>query len=292
MGPSKMNENISAFLTDVFELTAERSKIAETQVRDQCKNGNTSMVAAISALYAVWKFFQQRTADSPASLIVSTPTNLAVANHISWLCNSALSIRNLTLAGFEPQAKVLTRSFVEAIYQTLVIFHDHESYLVYKTGVNATAAKDAYYAVFAKKQNLQKKLQQLEDSFVSQSPKTRDEQYSERVKMLEHYSQATHSSAIHVLTSALQPNEESRLEPTILGKFSISTENTLLNCSHEICYFCMLLEHVVEKVWCIEGLSADENYKLFSKLYKLAVAFRSHKPKLADANCDYAGLVS
>jgi len=242
------------------------------------------MVAAISALYALWKFFERLPAESPASPIVAAPTNFAVANHISWLCNSALSIRKLALIGFEPQAKILTRSFVEAIYQTLVIFHDHESYLAYKKGVDANSAKDAYYAVFAKKQSLHKKLQKLEDSFVNQSPVERDDQYSQRVKMLEHYSQATHSSAVHVLTSALQPNDESRLAPTILGKFSLSTENTLLNCSHEICYFCMLLEHIAEKVWFIDGLNADENYKMFSQLFKVAVAFRTHKLKLADAN--------
>lgn len=279
-----MKENISAFFTEVFDLTAQQSKQAEFQAREQCKNGSTSMVAAISALYAIWKFFQQLPPDSPASSVVAAPTNLAVANHISWLCNSALSIRKLALIGFEPQAKVLTRSLVEAIYQTLVIFHDHESYLAYKKGIDGDSAKNAYYAVFAKKQSLHKKLQKLEDSFVSQSSAERNAQYSQRVGMLEHYSQATHSSAIHVLTSALQPNDESRLAPTILGKFSLSTENTLLNCSHEICYFCMLLEHIAEKVWFIGGLNEDENYKMFSQLFKVAVAFRTHKLKLADAN--------
>lgn len=280
----RMKENISAFFTEVFDLTTERSKLAETQAREQCKNGNASMVAAISALYAIWKFFQQLPADSPASSVVPAPTNLAVASHISWLCNSALSIRKLALIGFEPQARVLTRSFVEAIYQTLVIFYDHESYLVYTRGVDASSAKDAYYAVFAKKQSLHKKLQKLEDSFATQSPAERDEQYSQRVKMLEHYSQATHSSAIHVRTSALQPNDESKLVPTILGKYRVGTENTLLNCSHEICYFCMLLEHIAEKVWSVDGLNLDENYKMFSQLFKVASAFRTHKLKATDTN--------
>lgn len=279
-----MSENISRFFTEVFDLTAEQSKLAETQAREQCSNGNASMVAAISALYAIWKFFEQLPAASPASSIVAAPTNLAVANHISWLCNSALSIRKLALIGFEPQAKVLTRSFVEAIYQTLVIFYDHESYSAYKKGLDANTAKDAYYAVFAKKQNLHKKLQKLEDSFLSLPPVERDEQYSQRVKMLEHYSQATHSSAIHVLTSALQPNDESRLAPTILGKFSLSTDNTLLNCSHEICYFCLLLEHIAEKVWFVDGLNADENYKMFTQLSRVAATFRTHKLKSAEAN--------
>ena len=278
-----MKESVCAFFTQVFDLTAEQSKQAETQAREQCKNGNTSMVAAISALYAGWKVFQQLPAASPASSVVAAPTNLAVANHISWLCNSALSIRKLALIGFEPQARVLTRSFVEAIYQTLVIFHDHESYLAYKKGIDANSSKDAYYEVFAKKQSLHKKLQKLEDSFANQSSVERDEQYTQRVKMLEHYSQATHSSAIHVLTSSLQPNDESKLAPTILGKFSLSTENTLLNCSHEICYFCMLLEHIAEKVWFIDGLEVNEGYKMFSQLSKVAAVFRTHKPKLADA---------
>ena len=279
-----MKESINTFFTEVFDLTKAQSGAAETQAREQCKNGNASMVAAISALYAIWKFFQNRPTASPASAVVATPTNLAVANHISYLCNSALSIRKLALTGFEPQAKVLTRSFIEAIYQTLVIFHDHESYLAYKKGVDANSAKDAYYEVFAKKKNLHKKFQKLEDSFVRQSHAERDEQYIQRVGMLEHYSQATHSSAMHILTSALQPNDESILAPTILGKYSASTENTLLNCSHEICYFCMLMEHIAEKVWLVEGLNSDENYKMFSQLFKVAAAFRSHRPKLANAN--------
>ncbi len=286
-----MKEKISALFSEVFDLSAQQSKQAEIQAREQCKNGSASMVAAISALYSIWKFFQQLPAGSPASSVVAAPTNLAVANHISWLCNSALSIRKLALLGFEPQAKVLTRSLVEAIYQTLVIFHDHESYLAYKKGIDADSAKSAYYSVFAKKQSLHKKLQKLEDSFVSQSSAERNEQYSQRVGMLEHYSQATHSSAIHVLQSALQPNDESRLAPTVLGKFSVSTENTLLNCSHEICYFCMLLEHIVEKVWFIDGLDTDENYRMFSEVFKVAVKFRTHKLKLPDANNEDAQAV-
>ena len=114
-----MKENISDFFTEIFDLSAAHSKIAEAQAREQCENGNASMVAAISALYAIWNFFQKLPAISPASSVVDAPTNLAVANHISWLCNSALSIRKLVLIGFEPQARVLTRSFIEAIYQTL-----------------------------------------------------------------------------------------------------------------------------------------------------------------------------
>ena len=282
-----MKENISVFFTEVFDLTAKQSSLAEAQAREQCKNGLTSMVAAISALYAIWNFFQQLPATAPASSAVAAPTNLAVANHISWLCNSTLSIRKLVLMGFEPQARVLTRSFVEAIYQTLVIFFDHESYLEYQKGVDASSAKDAYYAVFAKKQSLHKKLQKLEDSFATQSPSERDEQYTQRLKMLEYYSQATHSSAMHVLTSALQPNDESKLEPTILGKYSENSENTLLNCSHEICYFCILLEHIAEKVWMIEKLNLDENYKMFSQLSKVAAAFRTHKMKSAENNNEY-----
>lgn len=279
-----MKESISTFFTEVFDLTKAQSNVAEIQAREHCKNGNASMVAAISALYAIWKFFHHLPAASPASEVVAAPANLAVANHISWLCNSALSIRKLALTGFEPQARVLTRSLIEAIYQTLVIFYDNESYLAYKKGVDANSAKDAYYAVFAKKKNLHKKLQELEDSFVRQSPAERDKQYIQRIGMLEHYSQATHSSAMHILTSALQLTEESMLAPTILGKYSVNTENTLLNCSHEICYFCMLLEHIVEKVWLVNGLNADENYKMFSQLFKVTAAFRSHKLKLADAN--------
>ena len=286
-----MKENISDLFSEVFDLSAQQSKQAEIQAREQCKNGSASMVAAISALYSIWKFFQQLPAGSPASSVVTAPTNLAVANHISLLCNSALSIRKLAFLGFEPQAKVLTRSLVETIYQTLVIFHDHNSYLVYKKGIDANSAKGAHYTAFAKKQSLHKKIQKLEDSFGSQSSAERNEQYTQRVDMLEHYSQATHSSVTHVLQSALQPNDESILEPTILGKFSVSTDNTLLNCSHEICYFCMLLEHIIEKIWFIDGLDSDENYRMFSEVFRVAAKFRTHKLKLLDASNENAQTV-
>lgn len=279
-------ENIGAFLKEVFDLTAERSNQAEALARKQCKNGISSMAAAISALYAAWMFFQQRPPSSPASSVVAAPTNLAVANHLSWLCNSALTIRKLSLTGFEPQAKVLARSLVEAIYQTLVVFHDNESYLAYKQGIDSNSSKEAYYEVFAKKQSLHKNVQKLEDSFTSRSPVERDVQYAQRVKMLEHYSQATHSSAIHVLTSALQPNDESGLNATILGKYTLSTQNTLLNCSHEICYFCMLLEHIAQNIWLIDGLTENESYIMFSKLFKIAAAFRTHKQNSASVDSE------
>lgn len=270
-------EKISAFMKEVFDLSENQSKQAEVQARDACKNGAASMAAAISAIYAAWKFFHLQPPSAPASHSVASPTNIAVANHLSWLCNTALAIRKLALTGFEPQARVLARSFIEAIYQTLVIFYDHESYLSYLRGVDSKTSKEAHYEVFAKKQSLHKKLQKLEDSFARQSPSERDEQYTQRVRMLEHYSQATHSSAIHVLTSSLQPDDEYRLDATILGKFSLSTGNTLLNCSHEICYFCLLFEHIINNIWLIEGARADEQYKLFSQLFKLAAAFRTHQ---------------
>lgn len=274
-----MKEDLGTYLAQVFDLYAERSGAAEKLAREQCKNGSSSMAVAISALYAIWNFFQSRPATGCVSLIGEAPTNRAVANHISWLCNSALSIRKLALIGFEPQARVLTRTFVEAIYQTLVIFYDHASYLAYRKGVDAASSKDAYYVTFARKQTLHKKLQKLEDNFVSLSSAERDDQYLRRIKMLEYYSQATHSSAGHVLASALQPSDDDKLAPTILGKYSGSTENTLLNSSHEICYFCMLLQFIIEKVWRVEGLDQDENYKIFSELFKLAVIFRTYKVK-------------
>ena len=276
-------ENISAFFKEVFDLSADQSKQAEVQTRDQCKNGNTSMVAAISALYAAWKVFHLQPASAPASNSIASPRNLAVANHLSWLCNSALSIRKLVLAGFEPQARVLARSFVEAIYQTLVVFYDQNSYLAYQKGRDAKSSKEAYYEVFAKKQSLHKKLQKLEDSFALRSSSERDEQFKQRVHMLEHYSQATHSSAIHVFTSSLQPHDEAALEPTILGRFSLNSENTLLNCSHEICYFCILFEHIAKNIWAIEGLDNNEHYKMFSQLFKLAAKFRTHEVQSSPA---------
>lgn len=235
------------------------------------------MAAAISAIYAVWNFFHLRPSSAQATRSVASPTNIAVANHLSWLCNSALAIRKLALAGFEPQARVLARAFIEAIYQTLVIFYDHKSYLCYLKGIDNKTSKEAYYEVFAKKQSLHKKLQKLEDSVAQRNPAERDEQYSQRVGMLEYYSQATHSSAIHVLTSSLQPGDESGLDVTILGKFSLGTENTLLNCAHEICYFCLLFEHIINNIWQIDDLHDDEHYKLFSQLFKLAVVFRTHQ---------------
>jgi len=41
-------EDISAFFEEVFGLSAEQSIQAEVQARDQCKNGNASLVVAVS----------------------------------------------------------------------------------------------------------------------------------------------------------------------------------------------------------------------------------------------------
>ncbi len=265
-------------MDEVFNLYADHSKYAESLAREQCKNGNTSMVAAISALYALWNFFHLQQALDPASKSTNSPTNLVVANHLTWLCNTAIAIRKLAFTGFEPQARVLARTFIEAIYQTLVIFSDHESYLLYQHGIDSKSSKKAYYEVFSKKQKLQKKLQKLEDSIVTNNYTTeRDEQYFQRLGMLEFYSQATHSSALHVFKSALQADNESKLKPIILGGFSLDTENTLLNCSHEICYFCILFDHIIKNIWIIEDVQDNYHYRLFSQLFELAVKFRTYQ---------------
>jgi hypothetical protein len=236
------------------------------------------MVAAISSLYAAWEFFESREASAPASQATPSPCNAAVADHLSWLCNTAISIRKLSLLGFEPQARVISRSFLEAIYQTLVVFDDHQTYQTYMEGVDVESAKASYYKAFAKKQSLHKKVQALEGSFKKLPQAERDDQYDQRVGMLEHYSQATHSSALHVLTAARQPDDLNRLAPTILGHYSLATENTLLNCSHEICYFGILFDHIVRHKWVVTGLENNYQYDLMNTLFMLAATFRTHKP--------------
>lgn len=275
----KSSEKLSAYLNEVFNLRDLRAKEAESEARANCKNGNASMATAIAALYAAWNTFHGRPPSEPVSTAAPRLSNLFVANHLSWLCNSALAIRTLALKGLEPQSKVLTRSFVESIYQTLVIFHDHDSYIRYSKGKDAQVSKEVYYEVFSKKQRLQNKLQKLEDEFKRLPDAKRSEQREQRIHMLEHYSQATHAAANHILTSSLQPNQGNHLEPTILGKFSIATENTLLNCSHEICYFAILFDHIVKNCWKVQHTEFDDHYQTFSELAKLTIMFRTHRVK-------------
>jgi hypothetical protein len=272
-------DDISAFTKETFELKALRAVEAEKVVRATCKNGNVSMVYGISALHAAWQTFFGLPPTDRLGSHTSSLTNLFVANHLSWLCNTAVAIRSLAFQGLEPQARVLTRSFVEAIYQTLVLFHDEATYTAYLKATSNDGAKEAYYKLFSKKQGLQKKLQILEDE-LDHSPATdRALQLKQRVDVLQLYSQATHASSLHILTSALQPDEDSNLCPTILGRVTTATENTLLNCSHEICYFSILFDYIVRNVWKVPKISDNAHYDMFFKTASLAAKCRSHKVK-------------
>lgn len=178
----KMNtpEDLAAFSKEIFDLKALRAKEAEEVVRATCQNGTTSMVYGITALYAAWQTF---IALPPADRIRVGSTSIAnvfVANHLSWLCNTAVAIRNLAFQGLEPQARVLTRSFVEAIYQALVIFYDEDSYAIYLRGITNAGSKMAFYEL-SKKHRLQKKLQKLEDELGHLQERDRANQLKERI---------------------------------------------------------------------------------------------------------------
>jgi hypothetical protein len=280
-------DNLVTFKKEMFELKTRLANENEEIVKNTCKNGNISMEFGISALYAAWQTFCALPDTKCFGNNSSPLTTFMVANHLSWLCNTAMAIRSLILQGLEPQARVLTRSFVEAIYQTLVLFYDEESYAIYLKGIGNDGSKEAYYNLFSKKQRLQKKLQILEteaferikneQSFNLTTDRT--DQLKQRVDMLEHYSQATHASFLHILMSALQPDDQSNLHQTILGRVTTATENTLLNCTHEICYFSVLFDHIVKNVWKIPDISNNPNYDIFWKSMGVTAKCRDHKVK-------------
>jgi len=270
-------DDLQAFSKELFDLRALRGKEAEEVVRATCTNGPASMVYGISALYAAWQTFVTLPPDGCVRGDSIHLTNFFVANNLSWLCNTAVAIRILAFQGLEPQARVLTRSFVEAIYQTLVLFHDKDSYAIYRKGVTNEESKKVYYELFSKKNRLQKKIQILEDELGHTPEEDRANQLMQRIGILEHYSQATHSSYCHVLKSGYQRDKDNNLQTIILGRVTKETENTLLNCSHVICYFSVHFDHIVRNVWKIQNISDNLHYDMFFKSATLAAIFLTHK---------------
>lgn len=268
-----------AISNEVFDLIDERKNESKTIVRDTCKNGNVSMVCAITALYHAWKTFAYRPFDEDISQSYKPLNFLFVSNHLAWLCNTAIGIRSLVFQGLEPQARVLMRSFVEATYQTLILFNDTEAYTTYLKGMNNEKSKEVHYELFSKRNRLHKRIQALEDELKDSYEDSREAQYKQRINMLEHYSQATHSSSLHILTSSFQPDDKDNLQSTILGKVTAESENTLLNCSHEIIYFSILFDHVVRNKWKITWIDGSRDYKLFYDSASLSATFRTYVSK-------------
>ncbi len=266
------------FLRDSHDLRGKKAKTAEECVRNDCSNGLASTAAGVSSLYAAWCLFRSLQPEKPVSPTQPDLTNVFAANHLSWLCNTAIGIRSLVIQGLEPQARVLLRSFLEATHQTLVLFFEKESRDLYYTGWDNPSSKRAYFETFSKKGRLQKKLKKIEGLASENLTYDGQQQLQERVDALEHYSQATHASFRHILLSGLHPTDGETFADTIMGYPSSSSDNTLLNCSHEIAYFAYLFDYIVKNVWgCVE-LTETNDYKLFFGMASLAAKFRTHQP--------------
>lgn len=268
---------LSDFLQESHDLRGRTAKIAEESVRHNCRKGLASTATGVSSLFAAWRLFRTLPPEQPVSERLPDLKNIFVANHVSWLCNTAIGIRSLVIQGLEPQARVLLRSFLEATHQTLVLFFDTETRKRYYKGWDNESSKNAYFEAFAKKGRLQKTLQHIENLASANLTIDGQQQLQERINVLEFYSQATHASFRHVLLSGLQPTDGGDFADTIFGFPSISSDNTLLNCAHEIAYFSILFDYIVKNVWGFIEICERDDYKLFMGMASLTAKFRTHQ---------------
>lgn len=159
------------------------------------------------------------------------------------IVNTSISIVDLSMNGFDSQARMLLRSLDEYALKIPVLFSCADDFNAWHQAQEMDVSKQAHYELFAKKQALFKKYQKLEKECFSEAHFTEieDLKYSH-----DFYSMFVHGASIASSIGAYAFDfEKDNVLPNIFGRASIGSISTLQSTLSILLRFSMLIRIVL-----------------------------------------------
>lgn len=189
--------------------------------------------------------------DPPRKRIVCNdfPANdFQLACQLTKVVNTAVCIIHLSRDGYDTQARILTRTLNESIYQVLILFSSPKDYELYHRAESSEDTKRIWYELFGGKKRMFKKLMALEQS-LGTSRLLSEEMQKWREERMDYYGEAVHHGVFSATWGSLARDfVEDQMHLAILGHASPSSKATLEHLQIQLCLFCKLFHELLLKI--------------------------------------------
>lgn len=214
---------------------------------------------AIGTLSNVVKENEVLSKDFPA-------TDYWLSCHITNVVNTALSIKELCISGFDTQARSLIRIFDERILQLLILFSSAEDYEKWK---NPDSSKSAHYDLFSKKKSLLKKAKKLDEKYFKLTEQELITIKALREERDEYYSDCIHGAHTSVIVGSIaypfKDDKDGLFISSIFGRASSCSYQTLHHLIGQLSYFSYMLNALLNDLHQIQNVN---NNKFISEYKK------------------------
>ncbi|HAS6248943.1 TPA: hypothetical protein I7203_21725 [Vibrio vulnificus] len=172
--------------------------------------------------------------------------DIHLAAILTNLSNTAQSIYELCLSGFNVQADVLYRTLIERTMQAIVLLNDSEDMQKWLNADDSALSKSAHYEIFAKRERLHKKYEAIERDLLSVNPNSQELRAFRKQKMDE-ASLSVHGASNPVTVGSFSYWDEDEVKSAIFGSPCRSSQRLLDNVIFELWFFFVLLTRTLSQ---------------------------------------------
>lgn len=166
--------------------------------------------------------------------------DIHLAAMLTNVSNTAQSIYELCLNGFNVQADVLYRTLIERTMQAIVLLNDSEDMQKWLNADDSDLSKSAHYEIFAKRERIHKKYEAIERELLSINPNSQELRAFRKQKMDE-ASLSVHGASNPVTVGSFSYWGEDEVKSAIFGSPCRSSQRLLENVILELWFFFVLL---------------------------------------------------
>ncbi len=172
--------------------------------------------------------------------------DIHLAAILTNLSNTAQSIYELCLSGFNVQADVLYRTLIERTMQAIVLLNDSGDMQKWLSADDSALSKSAHYEIFAKRERLHKKYEAIERDLLSVNPNSQELRAFRKQKMDE-ASLSVHGASNPVTIGSFSYWDEDEVQSAIFGSPCRSSQRLLDNVIFELWLFFVLFTRTLSQ---------------------------------------------
>lgn len=234
-----------------YSLFTDYAENTQKEMEKLIGNQNSIIKTQILALNSLALFCDER---KPNTNKVLSKDYQAKDFHLSAslinISNTANAILELCNRGFNTQAEILFRTLSERVLQTIVLFHNNDDFLNWSKAHETDESKQAHYDIFAKKERLHKKHEEIERLLLEKSFDGIALRNYRKTKLNE-YSMSVHGAYITVVMGSstfLGDEGKEEVNSALFGQPCKSSLKIISATAFELWYFIILLRKLLLNV--------------------------------------------
>ncbi|MGR5080338.1 DUF5677 domain-containing protein [Photobacterium swingsii] len=223
-----------------FDLFKENRLNSLTETQEHFKSEVIAIQTQILALNSLVAFVWQLDRETNQVLRQDFPArDLHLASILTNISNTAQSIYELCLIGFNVQADVLYRTLMERTMQAIVLLNNGEDMEKWLEAEDSDLSKVAHYELFAKRERMHKKYEAIERELLSVNPNSQELRAYRKQKMDE-ASLSVHGASNPVTIGSFSYWKDDKVQLAIFGSPCQSSNRLLNGVIFELWFFFVL----------------------------------------------------